>query len=182
MIIKIEIQNFGSIKSKETIKFNKDITAFIGKNESGKSTILRAIYKLNNGKIEDSDKNVQLKSQESLIEATFKLEKEDIIKINLEQKETKYAFYKFPEEYDNLYYTKKIVDNSNDVHYGLYFLEKGSKKPKYITCIFLDKIKSEILKLLKNIQNEKIKDFLKKIDTFKYDEIKDNISSLINIL
>lgn len=75
MIIKIEIQNFGSIKSKETIKFNKDITAFIGKNESGKSTILRAIYKLNNGKIEDSDKNVQLKSQESLIEATFKLEK-----------------------------------------------------------------------------------------------------------
>ena len=39
MITKIKIKNFGSIKDEQIIKFNKDVTAFIGKNESGKSTI-----------------------------------------------------------------------------------------------------------------------------------------------
>ena len=50
MITKIRIKNFGSIKDEEIIKFNKDVTTFIGKNESGKSTLLRAIAKLNSGK------------------------------------------------------------------------------------------------------------------------------------
>ena len=36
MITKIRIKNFGSIKDEQLIKFNKDVTTFIGKNESGK--------------------------------------------------------------------------------------------------------------------------------------------------
>ena len=74
MITKIAIKNFGSIKEEVIIKFNKDVTTFIGKNESGKSTLLRAIDKLNNGKILESEKNVLLREKESSIEATFRLE------------------------------------------------------------------------------------------------------------
>src|SRR5574344_2170711 len=98
MITKIAIKNFGSIKEEEIIKLNKDVTTFIGKNESGKSTLLRAIDKLNNGKILDSEKNVLLREEGSFIEATFRLEIEEIEKINLEQDESsKYHFYKFPD-------------------------------------------------------------------------------------
>ena len=56
MITKIRIKNFGSIKDEQLIKFNKDVTTFIGKNESGKSTILKAIDKLNGDKILESEK------------------------------------------------------------------------------------------------------------------------------
>ena len=54
MITKIRIKNFGSIKDEEIIKFNKDVTTFIGKNESGKSTLLRCavnLEKIDGGKI-----------------------------------------------------------------------------------------------------------------------------------
>ena len=80
MITKIRIKNFGSIKDEQLIKFNKDVTTFIGKNESGKSTILKAIDKLNGDKILESEKNVLLRNSDSYIEGTFTIEKDKIIK------------------------------------------------------------------------------------------------------
>lgn len=80
MLIKVTIKNFGSIKEEQTIKFNKDVTSLIGKNESGKSTILKAIEKLNDGKITESDKNVLLRDRQTYIEGTFKIEKAEIEK------------------------------------------------------------------------------------------------------
>lgn len=182
MLTKIEIKNFGSIKDTEIIKFNKNITAFIGKNESGKSTILRAIDKLNNGKIIESDKNVLLRNKESFIEATFRLELEEIKKINQSQDEnTKYSFYKFPEEYEVLYYNKRIDDSGKD-SYGLYFLSEDKKGNKTvinnIEDIFVTKIRKEINDTLKNIKEDNIKDFLENLKNMSEEEIIVNTQSL----
>lgn len=181
MITKIKIKNFGSIKNEEIIKFNKDVTTFIGKNESGKSTLLRAIDKLNNGKILDSEKNVLLREEESFIEATFRLEADEIENINLEQEEsTKYQFYKFPDDFGTLYYTKKI-DESESKYYGLYYLKEDKKGKKTIetniNSMFIEKIRNKITELLKNESDEIIKDFLNNIKKYNEDEIKSKLST-----
>lgn len=56
MLVNVKIKNFLSIKNEEVIKINNGITSIIGKNESGKSTILKAIEKLNGKKIEKQEK------------------------------------------------------------------------------------------------------------------------------
>ena len=182
MITKMEIKNFGSIKDTEIIKFNKDITSFIGKNESGKSTILRAIDKLNNGKIIESDKNVLLRNKESFIEATFRLDFEEIQKINKNHDEnTKYGFYKLPEEYETLYYNKKI-DDSGNASYSLYYLsedKKGSKSViNNIEEIFVTRIKQAINDLLKNSKDDNIKEILDNIKNMSEEEMIAKLQSL----
>ena len=182
MLTKITIKNFGSIKEEETIKFNKDITAFIGKNESGKSTVLKAINRLNTGKIELSDKNVLLKKEETIIEATFRLELEEIKKINSKlAKTTKYNFYKFPEEYGPLYYTKEIND-SDITYYGLYYLDEDKKGNKTvetkISDIFIERIKNEIFNLLKDCIDISIGEFDNLLKEMSENEIKEYLRNL----
>lgn len=182
MITKIRIKNFGSIKDEEIIKFNKDVTTFIGKNESGKSTLLKAIAKLNNGKILESEKNVLLREENSAIEATFRLELDEIKNINLEQEEnTNYQFYKFPENLGTLYYTKKI-DETESKYYGLYYLKEDKKGKKTIetniNSIFIEKIRNTIIELLKNEKDENTITFLNDIKKFNEDEIKNKLTSL----
>lgn len=182
MLTKIRIKNFGSIKDEVIVKFNKDVTTFIGKNESGKSTLLRAIDKLNNGKILESEKNVLLREKESAIEATFRLELDEIKNINLEQEEnTSYQFYKFPENLGTLYYTKE-VDESESKYYGLYYLKEDAKGNKNIennlNGIFIEKIRNTIIELLKNQKDENIINFLNDIKKLDEDEIKNKLISL----
>ena len=182
MITKMEIKNFGSIKDTEIIKFNKDITSFIGKNESGKSTILRAIDKLNNGKIIESDKNVLLRNKESFIEATFRLDFEEIQKINKNHDEnTKYGFYKLPEEYETLYYNKKI-DDSGNTSYSLYYLSEDKKGNKSVINnieeIFITRIKQAINDLLKNSKDNNIKEILDNIKNMLEEEMIAKLQSL----
>lgn len=182
MITKIRIKNFGSIKDEEIIKFNKDVTTFIGKNESGKSTLLRAIAKLNRGKILESEKNVLLREKDSVIEATFRLELDEIKNINLEQEEnTNYQFYKFPENLGTLYYTKEI-DESESKYYGLYYLKEDKKGNKTIetniNSIFIEKIRNTIIELLKNEKDENTITFLNDIKKYNEDEIKNKLTSL----
>lgn len=183
MITKIKIKNFGSIKEEQTIKVNKDITSLIGKNESGKSTALRAIEKLNDGKILDSEKNVLSRNEESYIEGTYRLDKEAIIKINQEHKtNTNYNLYSFPEEYDCLYFTKKIVDNSTSTYYGIYYLSKDKKGnmivENNISGYFVDNIKNKIKEILGDSKGEQVKTFFKEIKKMNEDELKDKLITL----
>lgn len=183
MITKIAIKNFGSIKNEEIIKFNKDVTAFIGKNESGKSTILRAISKLNGGKIIDSEKNVLLRNEDSYIEGTFKLDKEKINIINDDQgQNTKYGFYKFPTSFDQLYFRKKVTDSEN-ITFDLFYLEKnkGSNNYEEISCkdYFGDNIKRKIKEVTKNNKEESIIELLVDLDSMSEEEIKSSIQSLV---
>ena len=84
MLIKVKIKNFLSIKEEQTIKINKNVTSIIGKNESGKSTLLKAINKLNGNSIEKCEKNVKMKDDESYIIGYFYITKEELRKINEE--------------------------------------------------------------------------------------------------
>lgn len=182
MLIKVTIKNFGSIKEEQTIKFNKDVTSLIGKNESGKSTILKAIEKLNDGKITESDKNVLLRDRQTYIEGTFKIEKAEIEKINATQKEnTNYGFYCFPEEYDCLYFTKK-VDDTSKFYYGLYYLSEDSKGNKTVenslNMYFIEKIRKIIIDLIKDEKDESFKILAKDIIKLNEDEIKNRLKEL----
>ncbi len=97
MLTKVVIKNFLSIKDEETIKLNKDVTSIIGKNESGKSTILKAISKLNGSQITKQEKNVSLKDEPSFIKGYFKISNSDIKKINKNYlANSTYGFYSLP--------------------------------------------------------------------------------------
>lgn len=64
-LVKVAIKNFQSIKDEEVIKINNTITTIVGLNESGKSTLLKAIEKLNGSQIEKKRKikieNIRMK-------------------------------------------------------------------------------------------------------------------------
>lgn len=201
MLSKIKIKNYLSIKDEETLKVNKDITAIIGKNESGKTTILKAINKLNGSKIERDEKNVALKDQDSYIKGLFILNKEDIEKINAEYElKNDLKFYSLPTEYGNLYYSIEVGDENNCKYYDLYYLDKNNKYESISSTIFLnriiDKLKSiceefdltkdqrEVISKLYNLSEDEIKteinDFVAKVDFS--DEVKkilNDISSQI---
>lgn len=66
-LLKVKIKNFLSLKEEQTLKLNNGITSLIGLNEAGKTSILKAIIKLNGEKIKKEEKNKKLKSNESSI-------------------------------------------------------------------------------------------------------------------
>lgn len=119
-LIRIEIENFGSIKEKQSLTINKGITTLIGLNESGKTTILNAIYKLNGESIEDDEKNKHsdYKTKDSEISGIFELNEKDLI--NIEKSNPLIKLNK------NHYWTLKVTVKSNDdsMYYGVYCDDK----------------------------------------------------------
>ena len=141
MLSKVIIKNFLSIKEEQTIKINKDFTSIIGKNESGKSTILKAINKLNGYGIKNEEKNVELKSEESFIKGLFILNEEEINYINSDYEENNdLGFYSLPNEYGNLYYEIMIKENEDTKYYTLYYLDKNNKYIAISSSIYLTRI------------------------------------------
>lgn len=145
MLSKITIRNYFSIKDEVNLKINKDITSIIGKNESGKSTVLKAINKLNGEKIEKEEKNVSLKDQPSYIRGLFILEKDEIEMINADYElNNELGFYSLPLDYGNLYYTIEVRDIDNSKHFSLYYLNKNKEYVQIPSSIFLDRIINHI--------------------------------------
>ena len=81
-LVKVKIENFLSIKKEETIKVNNTITTLIGLNESGKTTLLKAIEKLNGSAITKNEKNKNLKNKPSHIIGVFLLNEDEVKEIN----------------------------------------------------------------------------------------------------
>ena len=184
MLSKITIKNYYSIKDEMTLKVNKDITSIIGKNESGKSTILRAINKLNGEKIEKEEKNVSLKNQDSFIRGLFIVDKDTIKEINREyESNNEFNFYSLPSEYDNLYYTIEVGDKDNTRYYALYYLDNKKKYIKISTSLFLERIVDKIKSIsseynLTKEQKEAISSLYKLSESEIKTEIDDNIINL----
>lgn len=179
MLSKVTIKNFLSIKNEQTIKINKDITSIIGKNESGKSTILKAINKLNGLKIENDEKNVELKSQESFIKGLFILDKEKIDIINKEyEEENELGFYSLPTERGNLYYEITIKDTDNSQYYILYYLDEQKNYVPISKDIYLERIVEYIKNISKKFElNKEQEDALSKIYNLSEEDIKNYIDS-----
>lgn len=184
MLSKVIIKNFLSIKEEQTIKINKDFTSIIGKNESGKSTVLKAIDKLNGYKIENSEKNVELKSEESFIKGLFILDKEEINYINSGYEENNdLGFYSLPNEYGNLYYEIMIKENENTKYLTLYYLDKNNKYIAINPSIYLTRIVDYIKSLDKAFElTKEQKESLSKLYKFSELDIKKAIDTdLINL-
>lgn len=184
MLSKVIIKNFLSIKEEQTIKINKDFTSIIGKNESGKSTVLKAINKLNGYKIESSEKNVELKSEESFIKGLFILDKEEINYINSAYEENNdLGFYSLPNEYGNLYYEIMIKENENTKYFTLYYLDKNNKYIAINPSIYLTRIVDYIKSLDKAFElTKEQQESLSKLYKFSELDIKKTIDTdLINL-
>lgn len=151
MLINVKIKNFLSIKDEEVIKINNGITSIIGKNESGKSTILKAIEKLNGKKIEKQEKNSSLRNKPSEITGTFRIEQSNVKKLNKDYSETcNYAFYKLPDNYKYLYFTISVKDEKDVRYFSLYYMNENNELVNIDTSIFLERILEQIKKVLKN--------------------------------
>ena len=179
MLVKVTINNFLSIKEEQTIKLNKDVTSVIGKNESGKSTILKAIYKLNGAPITKEEKNVSLKSEETSIKGYFKISKEELKKINDDYRSNcEYSFYLLPDEYGELYFSKE-VDETKSTYYELYYMGEDNVLKKINTSMFSDRIRKQIDLIFKDeSETDEIKNFLKDIKKLNDYEIKEKIRLL----
>lgn len=179
MLVKVVIKNFMSIKEEQMVKFNKDITSIIGKNESGKSTLLKAIFKLNGEPITRHEKNVSLKNDNAYIKGYFKISREEIKKINEEYaSNNEHSFYSLPEEYDSLYYSKEI-NESKTTYYGLYYMDENKKLKSISTLMFVERIRKQIeLIFNEEVQTDEVKIFLKDIKELNDIEIKEKIKTL----
>jgi predicted ATP-dependent endonuclease of OLD family len=86
----LRIQNFRSIRDSGTIEFEKDITSFIGKNESGKTNILKCIELFNTDKKFDLTKDLcryNQKMKREINKDKIKTSDIEIIRINFDIEE-----------------------------------------------------------------------------------------------
>lgn len=184
MLSKVIIKNFLSIKDEQTIKINKDLTSIIGKNESGKSTILKAINKLNGYGIKNEEKNVELKSEKSYIKGIFILNEKEISSINDKYLENNdLGFYSLPSEYGNLYYEITIKENEDSQYYILYYLDENKKYIAINSNIYLMRIIDYIKSIDKKFElSKEQKEALSKTYKLSEKDIKDYIDNeLINL-
>ncbi len=180
MLTKVVIKNFLSIKDEETIKLNKDVTSIIGKNESGKSTILKAINKLNGSQITKQEKNVSIKEESSSIKGYFRVPVSEVKKINKKYLENcSYGFYSLPEEYENLYFSIEIRDISSSRFFNLYYMGDDNQLKIISSLIFTDRVRNTITELLNKYElTDEVKLFLKEIGKMDENIIKEKIKTL----
>lgn len=153
MLIKICIENYLSIKNRQELKINNTLTTLIGKNESGKTSILKAIEKLNySKKINDDEKNVNLRKKPSLIKAYYKLTGDEVKSVNKEikNKDNIEKFLIIPEDNGDFYYSCEINDK-NDVRYYSYYKMNNNNKLDEITNMYYIKIEDKMIKYLKSL-------------------------------
>lgn len=138
-LLKVKIKNFLSLKEEQTLKLNNGITSLIGLNEAGKTSILKAIIKLNGEKIKKEEKNKKLKSNESSITGYFSIGGDEIKNINkgldplIQLDESK------------KYAIEVFVDDEDGVGYNLLYLDE-EKKYVSMDSTFLNILNGEIVK------------------------------------
>ena len=82
MLEKIYIENYLSLVNEQELKISNRITTLIGGNAAGKTSILKAISKLNGEPIDKKEKNINHKNDETKIFAKFRISIENQKEIN----------------------------------------------------------------------------------------------------
>lgn len=188
-LIKVTIKNFLSIKEEETIKINNTITSIVGLNESGKTTLLKAIEKLNGEKIQKNEKNKKCKNQDSYIIGRFLMEKDEIEKINKKSKsnilklpnETLYVDITIEDEKDTQYYElyKKVNNDAESIEPNEFIIDNCIR---YLESKGIE-ISEELIGDIKNNSIEEIKPKLVEVlQDYKNQEYYDEINNVINDL
>ena len=153
MLEKIYIENFLSLVNEQELKISNRITTLIGGNAAGKTSILKAISKLNGESIETKEKNINHKNDETKIFAKFRISVS-------EQKEINSIYH---DEDDNRFI---LYPASEDIFYNLYLKENGELE--YSLCnqneeeidlieLSIPTIINYFDDLLKEIENDEVK-------------------------
>lgn len=153
MLEKIYIENFLSLVNEQELKISNRITTLIGGNAAGKTSILKAISKLNGESIDTKEKNINHKNDETKIFAKFRISVS-------EQKEINSIYH---DEDDNRFI---LYPASEDIFYNLYLKENGELD--YYLCnqneeeidlieLSIPTIINYFDDLLKEIENDEVK-------------------------
>lgn len=153
MLEKIYIENFLSLVNEQELKISNRITTLIGGNAAGKTSILKAISKLNGESIGTKEKNINHKNDETKIFAKFRISVS-------EQKEINSIYH---DEDDNRFI---LYPASEDIFYNLYLKENGELE--YSLCnqneeeidlieLSIPTIINYFDDLLKEIENDEVK-------------------------
>ena len=153
MLEKIYIENFLSLVNEQELKISNRITTLIGGNAAGKTSILKAISKLNGESIDTKEKNINHKSDETKIFAKFRISVSD-------QKEINSIYH---DKDDNRFI---LYPASEDIFYNLYLKENGELE--YSLCnqneeeidlveLSIPTIINYFDDLLKEIENDEVK-------------------------
>lgn len=153
MLEKIYIENFLSLVNEQELKISNRITTLIGGNAAGKTSILKAINKLNGESIDTKEKNINHKSDETKIFAKFRISVSD-------QKEINSIYH---DKDDNRFI---LYPDSEDIFYNLYLKENGELE--YSLCnqneeeidlveLLIPTIINYFDDLLKEIENDEVK-------------------------
>ena len=153
MLEKIYIENFLSLVNEQELKISNRITTLIGGNAAGKTSILKAISKLNGESIDTKEKNINHKNDETKIFAKFRMSVS-------EQKEINSIYH---DEDDNRFI---LYPASEDIFYNLYLKENGELE--YSLCnqneeeinlieLSIPTIINYFDDLLKEIENDEVK-------------------------
>ena len=102
MLEKVFISNYLSINEKQELKVSNRLTTLIGANGSGKSSILKAINKLNGIQVQKTEKNIRHHNVGTSISAIFRLTSDKQKKMNeIRRKIFDDPFILYPENSDN---------------------------------------------------------------------------------
>lgn len=153
MLEKIYIENFLSLVNEQELKISNRITTLIGGNAAGKTSILKAISKLNGESIDTKEKNINHKNDETKIFAKFRISVS-------EQKEINSIYH---DKDDNRFI---LYPTSEDIFYNLYLKENGELE--YSLCnqneqeidlveLSIPTIITYFDDLLKEIENDEVK-------------------------
>lgn len=173
MLEKVFIKNYLSVVNEQELKVSNRITALIGGNATGKTSVLKAIEKLNGEKIDKKEKNINFEKEETKINAKFKLKIEKLKKLNEDYKNKyKDVLILFPTDKDLIYYLS--VDEEGNLSYSLKDMENVDIN---LLNLAIPKIVKYFDNELKKIDNELVS--LKVINTLSDDSL---IQNVVNIL
>lgn len=116
MLEKVFIENFLSIYNNQELKVSNKLTTLIGGNASGKSTILKAINKMNGEKIDIKEKNINRLDDKTKISMKFYLDKSTRKKLNEAYMNDDNKILRLP-DIDLYYYL--YLDETGELQYEL---------------------------------------------------------------
>lgn len=150
---KVFISNFLSISNLQELKISNKITTLIGKNGSGKTSVLKAIEMLNRKNIPLEYKNISRQSDESIVKARFLLKKSYIKLLNENYKQKYGDTLLYLPENGDLHFYVEVRDKGNVVTY-LKDLN-GNKIDLYTNSIV--EINKRYKQVTKSFENKELK-------------------------
>ena len=169
MLEKIYIENFLSLVNEQELKISNRITTLIGGNAAGKTSILRAISKLNGELIDKKEKNINHKDDETKIFAKFRISDKvqgEINEVYHNQDESRLILYPASED---IFYNLNLKENGELE----YFLCNQKDEEIDLVELSIPAIVGYFDDLLKDVENDDIK--IKIIDKLSNKNIVSNV-------